>query len=552
MKPSKQKGKIIELLFGLSDESTNSRDFWRKVITFVICMTLSGISVGLTIFGGVEDRTSRLIVIVMSLIKYFPILWVVNNFAQKKAANYLSDIFELNDNEAALNFIESVAFGHSSGSIGMKNMGYDAQSGRNIQSLAVIYGEGKITVKDGKISESDEQSPVILIGGPGLVKVGLDHLVVFEDVHGRPNIFHPRDKPWKIGKYERIREIGDHQYAIINLRDQFIRGISIKSRTKDGIPIEARDIKIIFSILRKQQKNDASKDAALLYDPEAVKALVYSQTMITSDASQTFGAAFPWDSVVIPLIVSEIENIITTRPLNEILASIGQKELEAQAKTDQSIETIKIEITGQQRPVSRMPEKTGKIPDFASRSIITARFYESEFVKKAARAGIHVQWIDIGTWKLPSDKIMEKHKDAWNKSRENVARRMMLEKIRSKNAQMEFARLVDDTIIKKYEKAMGTIGATGTIGTHQLEEEEKEAEMEYYREVYATRSRSRQEEAENHPETLALEILKAFRKELSVANKEVISNKSKKMAESIENAQQHISALTAHYVGSKQ
>jgi hypothetical protein len=499
----------------------------------------------LTIFGGVEGGRSRLIVIIMSLIKYLPILWVVNSFAKKKAALYLSDIFEIDNNKVALDFIENVAFGHSGGRIGMKNMGYDAQSGRNTKGLGIVYDEGKITFKDGKLSEEDEQSPIILIGGPGLAKVGLDHLVVFENVYGHANIYYPRDKPWKISGYERIREIGDRQHAIISLRDQFISGISIKSRTKDGIPIEAKDVKIIFSILRKQQKDDSIKDVALLYDPESVKALVYGQTIITSDTSQTFGATFPWDSAVIPLIVSEIENIITTRPLNEILASIGKKEVEAQAKTDQSIETIKEEITGQQKPQSRTVESTENIPAFESRSIITARFYESEFVNKAARAGIQLQWIDIGTWKLPSEKIIEKHKDAWNRSRDNTVRKMKFENTKDKKAQQEFAQLVDETIIKKYEKVMGLIGA------NQLEEEEKEAEVDYYMEISGTR-RLRREEAEKHPETLALEILKGFRKELSAVNKDIIKNESVNMAESIENALQHINTLTSHYIGSKQ
>ncbi len=519
MKTPKRKEDINEILFGLSDASTNSRNIWRTRLTFAVCLILSGISMAFTIIGGVEDRASRLVVIAVSLMKYFPILWVVNNVAQKKAANYLSDIFEIDDNEAALAFIEDVAFSNSGSK---KNMA---------------------TVKDGNISEADEQSPVILIGGPGLVKVGLDYLVVFEDVNGRPNIFHSRDKPWNVGKYERIREIGDQEYAIINLRDQFISGISIKSRTKDGIPIEAQDIKIIFSILRRQQKDDSIKDAAQLYDPEAVKALVYGQTMITSDTSQTFGASFPWDSAVIPLIIEEIENLITTRPLNEILANIGQKEVEAKAKTDQSIETIKIEITGQQRPVSRIPEKTGNTPAFESRSIITARFYESEFVKKAAHAGIHLQWIDIGTWKLPSDKILEKHKNAWDKSRENAANKMKFEKTKSKKAQKEFMQLVDETIIKRYEKAMGA------IGTNQ-EEDEKETDAEHYMEVSAAR-RARLEEVEKHPEILALEILKAIRKELSAANKNLTPNENKGITEAVENALQHISTLTLHYIGSK-
>lgn len=192
-----------------------------------------------------------------------------------------------------------------------------------------------------------------------------------------------------------------------------------------------------------------------------------------------------------------------------------------------------------------MPEKTGSASNFESRSIITARFYEPEFVKKAASAGIHLQWIDIGTWKLTSEKIIEKHKDAWNRSRDNALRKMKFENTKSKKAQKEFSQLVDETIIDKYENVMGSIGA------NPIEEEDKEAEADYYMEVSSTR-RLRREEAERHPETLALEILKAFRKELSAASKNLIQNESNKIAGSVENALQHIHALTLQYIGTKQ
>ena len=61
--------------------------------------------------------------------------------------------------------------------------------------------------------------------------------------------------------------------------------------------------------------------------------------------------------------------------------------------------------------------------NFESRSKITAQFFEKEFKEKAAKLGVSVEWIDIGTWQLPSSLILEKHKEAWNLSRENAKKR---------------------------------------------------------------------------------------------------------------------------------
>ena len=160
---------------------------------------------------------------------------VVYSLSRKMAARYLDDVYELHDEDLASDFLEEVTFG---------------------------YGHEKITINEGRISEKDEKSPLILIGGPGSIQVNLDSVALLEKVDGEPKVIYPRNEPWKLGRFERIREIGKHdelgkrEYAIINLRDQFVSGLSVKSRTKDGIPIEAQDIKVMFSILRRQQTED--------------------------------------------------------------------------------------------------------------------------------------------------------------------------------------------------------------------------------------------------------------------------------------------------------
>ncbi len=163
---------------------------------------------------------------------YSPCSWWFTALARIMAARYLDDVYELDDEDLASDFLEEVTFG---------------------------YGHEKITINEGRISEKDEESPLILIGGPGSIQVNLDSVALLEKVNGEPKVIYPRNDPWKLGRFERIREIGKYdeagkrEYAIINLRDQFVSGLSVKSRTKDGIPIEAQGIKVMFSILRRQE-----------------------------------------------------------------------------------------------------------------------------------------------------------------------------------------------------------------------------------------------------------------------------------------------------------
>lgn len=167
----------------------------------------------------------------------------------------------------------------------------------------VTYGEWaeKITINEGRISEKDERSPIILVGGPGFVQVNLDSVALLERVDGTPEIIEPRAEPWKLGRFERLREIGKsdeigkREYAIINLRDQFVRGLPVKSRTKDGIPLEALDIKVMFSILRKPE-TEKPANKAYNYDESAVYRLCVRQAIITPTPSKTAGISFPWDT----------------------------------------------------------------------------------------------------------------------------------------------------------------------------------------------------------------------------------------------------------------
>jgi len=416
------------LIFSLSDEGVRNRNNARLLAGLVIWLLLSFINMLLTMYYA-ETSEQRGILIGMSMVKYLPIMFAAYSLAKSKAAHYLADVFELEDPLIAEEFIEEVAFGD---------------------------GSETITINEGRISEKDEHSPIILIGGPGKIKVNLGSAVLLEKVNGEPEVFFAANKPWKIGRFERVREIGKNdeagkrEYAVINLRDQFVSGLSVKSRTKDGIPIEARDLKIIFSILRKRQAaTDGTEGDPYSFEEGAVKNLVYKQTIITPPPSTPSGVTFPWDTTVIPLVIYELEKIINSSTLSEILATISQKEIDFFMKNEESKTQKLVEMTGMQTAGG-----AGSVtpPNFMSRTFITNQFFSQEFQETAASMGVALHWIDIGTWYLPSGSIMENMKSARELAGSNAKRRGSLEKMAKKMELDNVLVLLRNAVFNPFER----------------------------------------------------------------------------------------------------
>jgi hypothetical protein len=520
MKQQARRDEFESMLYSLTNEGVEFRNRLRGWIGMAAWLVLSGMSMIIMLLGsGAKGQLNIAIVIGMSLVKYVPLLMVVYSLARMMTARYLDDVYELHDEDLASDFLEEVTFG---------------------------YGHEKITIHEGKISERDEESPVILIGGPGIIQVNLDSVALLEKVTGEPEVIYPRSAPWKLGRFERIREIGKYdelgkrEYAIINLRDQFVSGLSVKSRTKDGIPMEAHEIKVIFSLLRRQAENNQVQGDAYLFDERAVQALVYNQTIITPQPGVPSGITFPWDTTVIPLIISELEELIKSHNLGEILASISQKELDTAFNNDQTVAQMRLEMTGQLVKGGGRKEA----PKFASRSKITAQFFEKEFREKAAKLGVAIEWIDIGTWQLPSSLIPEKHRQAWDLSRENAKKRSDLERSRKKHEMEEILKLVDSVIIRNFEKS--------PTGNSKLDKEFKallKDSPDLLDNPAFSRQNLQQEMQKKDTRSIAMEILNAFRRELRAGKELIEKNRSlseEKIAEinSIEKALFNITHLT--------
>jgi hypothetical protein len=513
-------------LFGLNDESVKYRQVARGFFGFVVWFALSSFTLLLTLYT-IGESPYRFTLLILSFIKYIPILAVTYFFARRMAAHYLDDIYELHDEKLAGDFIEDVAFG---------------------------FGHEHITIDEGRISQDDEKSAIILVGGPGRIQVNLDSVALLEKLDGEPEVISPRSEPWVLGRFERIREIGTNdevgkrEYAIINLRDQFITDLRVTSRTKDGIPIEANDIKVLFSILRRERSTDV-QDQDYLFDEHAVHDLVYNQTLITPPPP-TQGVGFPWDTTVIPLVITELENLITSRNLSEILASISQKEIDRATEFDETIAQMRVEITGQQSVAnaSAKPNEAAA-PNFESRTRITSIFFTREFKEKAAKIGVQIEWIDIGNWQLPYGIILENLKEAWNLIRENAKKRGSIEKSRKRLETDEFLQLINNVIFANYDKKASGINLTDK----EFEELIKDNPEVIFTPALKRRLAQMQSSGKPDVNTVAQEMLKAFRKELFAIKTEMERDarsplENREEIAKLDKALRDIAHLTSHFV----
>jgi hypothetical protein len=532
VKRNRARDDIAAMLFGLGDKNVEFRKRWRILGGMAVWLILSGMTMIFTVFG-VKEQLHIGVIIVLSLLKYIPVLIVAYFFSRSMAAKYLDDVYELGDRQLASEFLENVTFS---------------------------YGREKITINEGKVSEEDERSPLILIGGPGSIQVNLDSVALLEKVTGEAKVIYPRTAEWKLGRFERIREIGKNdevgkrEYAIINLQDQFVSGLSVKSRTKDGIPIEAQDIKVIFSLLRKQQTDeDDVQGEAYLFDESAVERLVYNQTIITPAPSSKSGISFPWDTSVFPLVLSELEDLITSHTLSEILASVSQRDMDDLSSADQNLTRMRVELTGHQGSASSKKEPAA--PKFESRTKITARFFDAAFKEKAARTGISIEWIDIGTWQFPnSQQVLERHKEAWNLSRENARKQISVDRSKKQHEMEEIVKLINDVVIDNFE---GSSSASRRMTEKEVAElidtnPQLISNPELARK-FVLRESAKKDEPVKDTKSAAQEMLNAFRKELRAAKQLIeqdgraVQAKQDELAK-IDKALYDISYLTNHWI----
>jgi hypothetical protein len=323
--------------------------------------------------------------------QYFPIFLAPFFIALQLASFYLADIFELEDMAIARKFVWEVAFSGS---------------------------DETLRISQGRVNDQNLESSNYLIGGPGKVIVDLDSIALFERADGTPQVIGPTGKEPRgkatIDGFERFRQA-------VDIRDQYV-DISVTSRSLDGIPITATDVRLMFSIDRGANPQP-TPEFPYPFDPGAIEKIVYKSTSkVTPDQNYPSNYEFSWFNNMISLIRARLGGFMAERNLAEYLAGIGRPEIE---KSKEREELIANDVRRLAQPPEEGNGKEPKAPpEFTPRYKITSLFsqFAEEFTRDARNRGVVLHWIGVGTWKsaLEEDVVTEKHLQAWLTSQENA------------------------------------------------------------------------------------------------------------------------------------
>ena len=337
---------------------------------------------------------SLIIVTILAFFRLLFILLIPVFIGIEMGGNYITDIFELTDPGVAWKFIREISLGGAS---------------------EVLH------IRDGKIAEADQDSPIVLIGGPGQVEVEFDTAVLFEKPDGTPHVIGPADMKSKtLEGFERLRE------PIINLRDQYIGytasdAISVENRSLDGIPISAKDARVVFSIHRSDglDSQKMEKEKPFLYDPQSVQDLIYQQSVQVLQGEHPSGEPGAWTNMMRGMVSGEIGSFMSQNKLSEFLASISTPEIEALEHREDTILVQTLQYSNQ-LPDTELQDFAK--PTFHPRTELTDRFmkYTHGFSKRVNGRGMDLHWIGVGTWKPANDVINVRHLEAWRLNLDNA------------------------------------------------------------------------------------------------------------------------------------
>jgi len=364
---------------------------WTAHISNIFVSTLSTSSSPEQFNSAITSFASFLQTVITDprILQYLPIFLAPFFIALQSAAMYLADVFELEDVGVARQFVRAVAL-----------------SGSN----------ETIRIKHGKVSDQHLDSPTYLIGGPGKVVVELDSIALFERADGTPHVIGPTGtKPGNketLDGFERFREA-------IDIRDHHIT-LEVESRSRDGIPIEATDVRLMFSIFRGKN-SEPSPAVPYPFDEEAIKKIVYkAASRVTPELPNPSTFEFSWINNMTGLIRGRLGRFMSEHNLTEYLASIGSPEIEKVKEREDKITLQMQQLTQTEEPVEKKDPKP--LPEFQARYKIKNMFarFADDFSNQARNNGVELQWIGVGTWESPEEIVPEKHLEAWMLSQENL------------------------------------------------------------------------------------------------------------------------------------
>ncbi len=272
-------------------------------------------------------------------------------------------------------------------------------------TLAIVGGEIK-----------DRRSPLLLIGGPGYVFISTDSAALFEKPDGTSRVLGPTTRRLHlIEGFERVRRI-------ISLREHQLT-TSVSARSRDGLPIEVKDVQVLFGIYRGGRQPTAKEPYP--FSPTALEQLVYDERAVpVTDRWEQLSSSRLLTNAMRNMANSELANFIRSQTVVEFLASVSYGDLNhLREEYRQIVAEMALPRTStlEEAPPPALPTP----PDFVWRPEIGARFDQmvnGREGKKARQRGVGLQWIGLGAWHTPVTSIIDSHLEAWKISVGNMLR----------------------------------------------------------------------------------------------------------------------------------
>lgn len=270
--------------------------------------------------------------------------------------------------------------------------------------LAIVDGEAK-----------DPYSPMLWIGGPGYVFISADNAALFELKDGSWRVLEPTVKRLHlIEGFERVRRI-------VSLREH-TSTFNISARTRDGIRITARDVRVLYRIYRGGRHSTPTRPYPFV--PQAVRALVLEERAVpVSDRWGRLSSSVTVANSLANMTRSEFSRFIRSQTLVQLLASVFPPDMEM-------LQDLYRKIAEELVAEAQVPPLQGTLPlptppEFFPHDAIVERFdamVNGPEGEVARRRGVGLHWIGVGTFDPPIERIPQRHMEAWRISVENMMR----------------------------------------------------------------------------------------------------------------------------------
>jgi hypothetical protein len=270
-------------------------------------------------------------------------------------ALYLRDLFEIESPGTAFRYLLGSLFGLS-----YPRLRIDRQ---NVQQL-------------------EAHNPITRIGGPGYLQINLGFAAIFETVHGIPNVYprameahhgdDRREPPTATRRpaaflegFERLREV-------VDLRDRIVRLEQTYAETRDGVPLAAVDVQMVFRVYGGGQERNLAN--AYPFHEESIRRLVYAQPILEKRARTP-------DELLARIAERELQAFVRSHSLESLLALQPYRRLETGVREELENE----DEAGQ-----------FQIP----RRALTEHFHTEALTRRLRYLGLELDWIGVGIWQV--------------------------------------------------------------------------------------------------------------------------------------------------------